>query len=191
MTILDIQDHVTERYFKQGMDYFRKGKVADLGAIENEWSASVEGRERYAVNITLEGKHVAHSSCSCRAFNHGDHCKHVVAVLCAIHEGLFHTPWKDSTVTPYTVSLLNSLSTEDLRRFVLKEMHFDAFLVDELRDFAESTRENADVIKHIETINQSFINIANVQDEETREPGWVAVKAANRLLQHAQSEYRE
>lgn len=191
MTILDIQDHVTENYFKKGMDYFRKGKVADLGAIENEWRASVEGRERYIVNISLEGKHVAHSSCSCRAFNHGDHCKHVVAVLIAIYDGLFQSRWKDSTVTPYTVSLLNSLSAEDLRLFLLKEMHFDAFLVDELRDFAESTRESGDLIKHVETINQSFINIANVSDEEQREAGWVAVKAANRLLQRAQKEYRE
>lgn len=188
MTILNFQEHIDESTLKNGELYFRKGKVTELYDENGEWSANVQGREKYAVYVTLEGKYIAHTSCECRAFSHADHCKHVVALLHAIMEEQYRPAWNNTHPDAYVLSLVNKMSVEDLRLFLLSELQYP-ITAKEFLNFAETTIESEAVIKHIEVINASFKNLDNTGDY-ANDPGYRAVKPAHRLLIKAKQAYK-
>jgi uncharacterized Zn finger protein len=68
-----------------GQEYFRRGLVTDLGMTDGgEIVAWVDGSERYATSVTIEGGDLV-SDCNC-PFD--STCKHVVALLLAYLEKL-------------------------------------------------------------------------------------------------------
>jgi|GEM_PF-5961884 len=197
MTIIDFQDHIDQSTLQKGLDYFRRNKVSELSEFNGYWDAYVQGREQYLVNVSLLGKFITHTHCDCRVFNHEGHCKHVVAVICSIYDRLFHPvefgtyDEAKTTVTPYIISLLNSLSTEDLRLFVLKSMHEDDYLSQDLVTFTEEAIDNAAVAKHVAVINAAFSHVANIEDHDSGEPGSLSARPAAKLLAQARKLYQQ
>ncbi|HLD69197.1 MAG: hypothetical protein A3D92_23560 [Bacteroidetes bacterium RIFCSPHIGHO2_02_FULL_44_7] len=74
------------RIVERGNEYFSDGAVKGLRRIkDDEWAASVEGTEKYKVQITLKAEEIIYYSCSC-PYDLGPVCKHVVAVLYELRE---------------------------------------------------------------------------------------------------------
>lgn len=72
---------IDERIVNRGSEYFADGTVRGLKQIkDDQWVASVEGTEKYKVQISLKADEVIDYSCSC-PYDLGPACKHVVAVL--------------------------------------------------------------------------------------------------------------
>lgn len=188
MTILNFQQHINESTLKNGDLYFRKGKVSEVYDENGEWTAMVKGQEEYNVNITLEGKYIAHTYCECRAFNHADHCKHVVALLYAMMEEKCQPVWNNTHPDAYVLSLVNKMSVDDMRLFLYNELQIP-IAAKEFLNFAEMTIESEAVIKHIEVINASFKNLDNIGDK-ANDPGYRAVKPAHGLLSKAKQAYK-
>jgi len=73
---------------RRGEEYFYNDAVRGLKKLKDgEWIALVEGTEIYKVHISLKGKNVGDYSCSC-PYDMGPVCKHLIAVLFAVREGL-------------------------------------------------------------------------------------------------------
>ncbi len=189
MAILNFQEHIDVATQKKGEDYFRKERVTEVAQSKGKWSAYVQGREEYPVYVTLEGKFIAHTYCERRAFNHIDHCKHVVALLYAILEQDYRPSWNETHPDPYVISLLNGKSSENLQLFLLSELQYpttaNAFL-----EFAETTIDNEAVIKNILPISSAYVHASNIEDYTDNDPGKLAVKPAHRLLVKAKQAFR-
>lgn len=85
ITLEEIKSMVSRQLFAQGEEYYEAGAV--LGLTEDapgEWTATVEGTEDYAVEVSIEGDEVTSWYCDCP--HQGDICKHVVATLLAIRD---------------------------------------------------------------------------------------------------------
>jgi SNF2 family DNA or RNA helicase len=75
--------------FKQGEAYNQSGRVTNLIASQDErhYEAVVRGTERYKVTVNLDDAGEVVAECSCPGDGrYYDYCKHVAAVLLAIHE---------------------------------------------------------------------------------------------------------
>jgi SNF2 family DNA or RNA helicase len=75
--------------FKRGEDYNQSGRVTNLVVSKNQlhYEAQVRGSERYQVTVDIDGSGEVVAGCSCPGDGrHYDYCKHVAAVLLAIHE---------------------------------------------------------------------------------------------------------
>ncbi|MDQ0724077.1 SNF2 family DNA or RNA helicase [Paenibacillus sp. W4I10] len=88
-TIMDIKLLCGVTAFKRGEDYNQSGRVTNLVVSEDQlhYEAQVRGTERYQVTVDVDGAGEIVAGCSCPGDGrHYDHCKHVAAVLLAIHE---------------------------------------------------------------------------------------------------------
>jgi superfamily II DNA or RNA helicase len=75
--------------FKRGEAYNQSGRVTNLVASQDErhYEAVVRGTERYKVTVDLDDAGEVIAGCSCPGDGrYYDYCKHVAAVLLAIHE---------------------------------------------------------------------------------------------------------
>lgn len=86
ITLDNIKFSVPSKIWERGEEYYENDAVTDLKEImPGEWSATVEGSEYYTVEVSLKGNVVESWECDC-PYDHGDICKHVVAVLLAISD---------------------------------------------------------------------------------------------------------
>ena len=88
-TIMDIKLLCGVTAFKRGEDYNQSGRVTNLVVGEDQlhYEAQVRGSERYQVTVDVDGSGEIVAGCSCPGDGrHYDYCKHVAAVLLAIHE---------------------------------------------------------------------------------------------------------
>lgn len=88
-TIMDIKLLCGVTAFKRGEDYNQSGRVTNLVVSEDQlhYEAQVRGSERYQVTVDIDGTGEVVAGCSCPGDGrHYDYCKHVAAVLLAIHE---------------------------------------------------------------------------------------------------------
>lgn len=72
---------------KRGLDYHKKGLVGKLVVRPDLVTAEVAGTEPYAVNLHLKGGLLSDAVCSC-PYVGGPVCKHIVAVLYALQNGV-------------------------------------------------------------------------------------------------------
>lgn len=190
MTILDFQEQLPQAILKSGKDYYLKGKVSDVLEINGECSAVVEGREEYVVNISTAGNYITHTSCTCKAFDYHDHCKHVVAVLYAMYDEAL--PDIDEA-DPYLMGLLDKLSADDMRLFLKKSLLEDEVLAEQLMEFAETAIDSHGVYRHVDAINQSFLfTKAEKYDKYSSNlPGSKASTPTEHLLKKARTAYQK
>ncbi|WP_336762301.1 DEAD/DEAH box helicase [Paenibacillus sp. USHLN196] len=88
-TIMDIKLLCGVTAFKRGEDYNQSGRVTNLVVSEDQlhYEAQVRGTERYQVTVDVDGAGEIVAGCSCPGDGrHYDYCKHVAAILLAIHE---------------------------------------------------------------------------------------------------------
>ncbi|SEO68202.1 DEAD/DEAH box helicase [Paenibacillus sp. OK076] len=88
-TMMDIKLLCGVTAFKRGEAYNQSGRVTNLFASHDErhYEAVVRGTERYKVTVDLDDAGEVVAGCSCPGDGrYYDYCKHVAAVLLAIHE---------------------------------------------------------------------------------------------------------
>lgn len=88
-TMMDIKLLCGVTAFKRGEAYNQSGRVTNLVASQDErhYEAVVRGTERYKVTVDLDDAGEVIAGCSCPGDGrYYDYCKHVAAVLLAIHE---------------------------------------------------------------------------------------------------------
>lgn len=88
-TMMDIKLLCGVTAFKRGEAYNQSGRVTNLVASQDErhYEAVVRGTERYKVTVDLDDAGEVVAGCSCPGDGrYYDYCKHVAAVLMAIHE---------------------------------------------------------------------------------------------------------
>ncbi|WP_082350560.1 DEAD/DEAH box helicase [Paenibacillus xylanivorans] len=88
-TMMDIKLLCGVTAFKRGEAYNQSGRVTNLVASQDErhYEAVVRGTERYKVTVDLDEAGEVVAGCSCPGDRrYYDYCKHVAAVLLAIHE---------------------------------------------------------------------------------------------------------
>lgn len=88
-TMMDIKLLCGVTAFKRGEAYNQSGRVTNLVASQDErhYEAVVRGTERYKVTVDLDDAGEVVAGCSCPGDGrYYDYCKHVAAVLLAIHE---------------------------------------------------------------------------------------------------------
>lgn len=88
-TMMDIKLLCGVTAFKRGEDYKLSGRVTNMVVSEDgcHFDAVVRGTKRYKVTVDLDEVGEIEAYCDCPAYgNYYDYCKHVAAVLLAIHE---------------------------------------------------------------------------------------------------------
>lgn len=103
-----------QRFYRRGLDYYKKGRVNHLGYNQaiNMWKADVRGSETFHVNIFVYEDDDLETRCTCPAFHTHGTCKHIAAVLLAISK--HQQPHLDTTLPatknsdPFSLRLLDA-----------------------------------------------------------------------------------
>lgn len=84
----DIIKITGQRFYKRGLDYFKKGRVKNLtyNSSIQSFSASIKGGDAYDVRIFFFEDDDLEASCTCPAYLTHYTCKHIAAVLLAIRQ---------------------------------------------------------------------------------------------------------
>nr|WP_154984695.1 DEAD/DEAH box helicase [Paenibacillus xylanexedens] len=88
-TMMDIKLLCGVTAFKHGEEYQQSGRIGKLAVSEDRrhYQAVVRGTEVYEVKVDLDDAGEIEAHCNCPAYgNYYDYCKHIAAVLLAIHE---------------------------------------------------------------------------------------------------------
>gem|GEM_PF-68406 len=88
-TIMDIKLLCGVTAFKRGEEYQQSGRIGKLTVSEDgcHYDAIVRGTKSYKVQVDLDDAGEIEAHCNCPAYgNYYDYCKHIAAVLLAIHE---------------------------------------------------------------------------------------------------------
>ncbi|MCP1137502.1 DEAD/DEAH box helicase [Paenibacillus polysaccharolyticus] len=88
-TMMDIKLLCGVTAFKHGEEYQQSGRIGELAVSEDgrHYQAVVRGTEAYEVKVDLDDAGEIEAHCNCPAYgNYYDYCKHIAAVLLAIHE---------------------------------------------------------------------------------------------------------
>ncbi|WP_067840270.1 DEAD/DEAH box helicase [Amphibacillus sediminis] len=82
----DIIKITGQRFYKRGLDYYKKGRVHRLSYNQSidSWSAVVKGAQTYHVRIFFFEHDDLEAKCNCSAYETHFTCKHIAAVLLAI-----------------------------------------------------------------------------------------------------------
>jgi uncharacterized Zn finger protein len=76
-----------ERILNRGYSYYHSGKISNLAQSDNgTWMAEVEGTDIYLVTIKPVNPDLSECRCTC-PYAIDAPCKHIAAVLIAIHGG--------------------------------------------------------------------------------------------------------
>ena len=122
MTVRDFEDYELDKNIEKGNRYFRQERVMDLKKVNDEdWEASVRGRDMYEVIVTLDQEEIELTSCSCPVFTEEDNCKHVIAVFYAIREKMGLQP-PAAIPAEQIEALLQLLPVDTLRSFLAEQL---------------------------------------------------------------------
>jgi SWIM zinc finger len=79
-----ISDFFEPGRLKKARDYIRDGLITDIEEVEDcTWSALVSGSDEYDIKISLDGKSIVSSVCSCPD-DLAQYCKHIAAVYLVV-----------------------------------------------------------------------------------------------------------
>lgn len=126
----DIIKITGQRFYKRGVDYFKKGRVIGLTYNQtiNTWSAQVRGATNYHVRIFFFDDDELEGNCDCPAYATHFTCKHIAAVLLAISSNSDPSQLVVTTTTnkkttlpvqpqaksdPFTLRMLEAFSSEN------------------------------------------------------------------------------
>lgn len=88
-TLTDVKSFCGSTSYKRGEDYYRLGKVSRLkkSADGCSYTARVKGSSSYSVEVEIWPDGEISTYCDCPAFySYDNDCKHIAAVLIAIHD---------------------------------------------------------------------------------------------------------
>lgn len=142
MRIDDFENQVDPTILSRGQAYYEEGAVVELEQVrQGLYEATVAGSDDYIVEVEIRKGEVKALECDC-PYDYGPVCKHEVAVLYAIREICEESEEGESGKIPgirkkgsgkedsmhALTSLVNSLSLEELRSFLLHELRGDGGL---------------------------------------------------------------
>lgn len=167
ITLNNFEVYVPYKIWQRGEEYYESGAVIDLQEISDEdWIATVQGTDDYAVEVLIENDIIASWNCDCPY--EGEICKHVVATILAIrnhNEKVFQSAFsgrmkqtdrvEDAVIEeeiPHQTSsneelesLLSFLDHEELSQLVLeyasKSSAFSDFLKQRMQSNVQSETE--------------------------------------------------
>lgn len=147
LTEAAIRDICTEAVFERGENYREEGRVANVSRVADTVTAVVRGTRQYDVTLDVTASGFD-PHCSCPYAGPGS-CKHVVAVLLTLIDGL------PADEGERVADVLQDVSAADLREFVREELTRDS----ELRErffawFGKSSAKSVD--EYQEEVDQLF-----------------------------------
>ncbi len=187
MTIKNFTDYLSKHELKKGKIIIAEKKVTKLKELEpDEWTAIVNGREPYEVDISLDDEDIIDVSCECIAHTEEEYCKHVIAVLFAIQE-------KEGLLKPVTgnelETIVNNLAIEELRFFLLEHAKKHQELKNDLVMYQEiKEKEDKNVNRYSTLINQF---IEEVADGKATDKINALINTSSELLKKANKAYNE
>lgn len=128
LDIEEIKSLCTESSYERGVDYFRKGRLTNLVQSGNRITASVAGTNEYTVTLRID-KEGLDASCTC-PYDWGGYCKHIMATLIALSEEYPMVTELKKKKERNVESIINSLSSEELKGFLRKEFEKNRSLRD-------------------------------------------------------------
>ena len=94
MNLDNFHRHISHKIYERGEAYYEDDMVDNVEHdYPDSWTAEVEGSDLYFVEIKLNGDEIVSWDCDC-PYDHGDMCKHVVAVLLYIKDNKKNHPVK-------------------------------------------------------------------------------------------------
>lgn len=142
----DIRERCTDAVLERGENYRSEGRIGRLARFGDQITADVQGSCSYDVTVDF-GPTPLETACTCPYGGPGI-CKHVVAVLLDIVE----SPPSDER--PHVEELLEELSQDALRSFLLDELERDSKLHDRFR--ARFDEERRSVSAYRDEIDSLF-----------------------------------
>lgn len=142
----DVRDLCTDAVFERGMNYREEGRIRRLDRVGSSITATVQGSRRYELDLDLDAEGFD-PSCTCPYDGPGE-CKHVVAVLLELKEGL---PGDDAArIDP----LVEDATPTDLREFLREALTQDPDLRERfLARFGESSGKSVEEYREgVETL---------------------------------------
>ncbi len=134
------EQYIDETILKRGLSYFKNGQVNEPEEITpGVYEAIVEGSEDYTVQLKIKNGNITEHICDC-PYDMGPVCKHVTAVIFYLQQEQLELKQKNSskkstkerkTGKPKTVAgqvneLLDKISHEELRQFILEKTKNDS-----------------------------------------------------------------
>lgn len=117
MKLSDFEQYLDGRILQRGLDYFHRGNVKNLEAInDGHYTAEVDGTDFYTVEVWVNQDMIVDTSCDC-PYDLGEFCKHQAAVFYALKE---KKSKNDKTIHSFQVgkqdlkSILSGLKKEEL-----------------------------------------------------------------------------
>ena len=140
LTLKTFKKVIPGNILARGRDYYTADRIVDLSLDgDDEWTAEVQGTDRYEVRILQEPGGALTCECTC-PYDMGEYCKHVAAVLYAIEE-TFPEYVSDKPVKPRKKratkldklkAALEKESADDLRALLLALAAADRELLNQL-----------------------------------------------------------
>ena len=128
LTLDEIRELCTESSYERGLEYFHQGRVTDLSQSGKKTTATVAGTSDYKVTIRADKEDIE-ASCTC-PYDWGGYCKHIVATLIALSTN-YHKVKKEGEEKEQGIeTILNSLSLDELKRFLRGEFEENPSLRD-------------------------------------------------------------
>lgn len=123
MTLQNFENRIDPTILKRGKEYYKGRNIEFLEETEKGfWQADVVGSDSYVVEIKIKNhSEIEIYSCDC-PYDHGDCCKHIVAVLYAIQNNKTSNITTGKTVTKSKkmsfANLLESISLKEYQGFI-------------------------------------------------------------------------
>lgn len=128
LTFYEIRALCTESSYERGLEYFHQGRVKNLSQFGKKTTATVTGTNDYKVTICADKEDIE-ASCTC-PYDWSGYCKHIVATLIALSTD-YHKVKKDGEEKAQEIeAILNSLSLNELREFLMAEFEENLSLRD-------------------------------------------------------------
>ena len=163
----NFEAHIDDVILDRGHEYVFDRRVADIEEVSpGEFTAVVDGSERYLVRVSLEldssndaARCVTDISCTC-PYDFGPYCKHEAAVLLVLRERLSAVS-EDTTGASRLTEVLTGLSRDDLEDIILTHAKSDGiFALGILAEHSDdpARRIDADLRTSIRTELERFTN---------------------------------
>lgn len=132
-----IRDLCTDAVFERGENYRDEGRIRRLSRVDDTVTATVQGSRRYELTLDLSADRFT-PQCNCPYDGAGE-CKHVVAVLLDLADGL---PADEGERIERT---LEDVGFEDLRAFVRDELAHNAAMRERfIAEFGDTPTKSAE-----------------------------------------------
>ena len=160
LTLDNFESSVDREILKRGQQYFLNKSILNLEETEEQlWEAEVEGTEVYTVNVRLKDREIVEYSCNCPY--DGYTCKHAVSVFLALKKD-FQKIQEEKARKPKTkkltlAELLEKISLQELRKFILDHSAVNKDFVKEFEVYFAEKDERIDMRKHYEDIIKKLV----------------------------------